>query len=1374
MWVDDDLKKQLQSNYTITSKARILAEINLNAVVAPEAIGVYQYEQTWLPLNIYAPGLEKTIFVAEDLAEIPTQLIEKGTPLLEQYFSLKECFTFRRPRAGIVYPLYFDQITPLYIENYRTAARPRNYIAGKNMAFKYWTSMKMDGLDPLNLSSATYSTSFNGYPISNACPTIVFKEIAYTNKIVVKIQTHAGTGESDDPITAKWVPSNWQVEYLTDQDQWIPAYKFPDNYEIPVDGNIELMYGPTSPLGYEDVFKLYGKIEFKNEVNKIPAEYLHTGMSYVLNDSSIYLYDGTGWVEQSLVYGWIDGTDDPFQYTVDEIVDPDPKQFLAIKGVRLFVRAMALPEIPFDLIELSPRLQLDITKYVDTYDIDKSLGLSTDLPISDLSNDVGSLTLINYNLAFSKLNLYDPETGKGSLISKYMNDHTKILLYTAIKSDPILWKYIPIKTMYVEYWPIADPGTGDLIVSMRDYFIFMESLPAPDLFYTDVAMTYVMATLFDNVGITNYAFIGFNQFNDINFPYFFCNESQSVLDVLSDLVHSARCGVYFDEYNNLIVASKDYLSGVDRTKNIDLNGKNTDTELTDIESITIGKRVTYNDGEILYSPKFIQKQPINLEMAFRVGKDQKYLYEPVKLWQLGEKDSENEYTSVNKNIGSFALTSVLLNENLSDEVPTYDEATNTYRHFTIDVGITAWYINRFSGYFYANGEIIRYDGVQYRISGGKNAGDVWIRSVQEYNNYIRNIPWNGWIDVTGKVRVWTEVENGKLTRHGRGYFKTPVMNHTTGGDEYWTKSVNFEALEMEHKVLFNPCDAVSFTDYNIAVNPNDRWVGSGKPGTRAPAPTFQLTSSFTNDQKLNNIKASALNWKGPAQSESLNNRTINYFRRPFEPGVNYQRFGCRMRIVGEPVSTDNGISQQPDGRLKLFGSDAAAGGLALFTDDKRQGYFLEVVAFSNDMDSLKIDCPEGYGSETHNLVFYKVMSVRLEDGSIVSMPFKLWAADIPLALDSGKFILEDAAHNSVNNVVDLEVECYRNEFDIYYNGKKLGTAVDDVNSMILQNAKYFDEATNDQFNGDDNKNIIRSVPQLNRDSKFWGPFIRGDSRVLFEHLWAAENKTPTNETETDTPEIFGEIELDNNFGTTQIDSIYRRHSLSGFVNKGMLTNFVNDGNKYNIYYEEFGTILRECFLVDARYTEAFPTLYARILPTVDMANPFAISQEQLGPYGTEFVIFNVADKMIILDEGSEVIIKGIAISQEAKAQITVDQFVRKSQKDEVRPGLTSAILESRRRNGKKAFAAIESGLYIQSSAIAEQILDWALRYFTAEKLQCNATIFANPMIQLADIVEFHGLAGKTIKDGTVMIVESIGYSHDSTGPKMTVGLRQVL
>jgi len=414
MWQDEELLQQLDVNFMIPTAAKITAEFNINATATPLEMGTYTRAMGYKPYGSWleSPPQDHYFFIKyiEPLDDMPLTLMNSKASLMDEYFSLKDCFKFRRPRAGILYTQFPSALVPVYIEDYKTSKRPRHYIVGKDMEFKYWNSSVLDRYGE-QYSGISHTSDFNdaelGYSIQDTAPYIVYKTLQFANKIVVKMQTYNGERIDDvDPIADMWrIPNKWDIEYLDEQLRWRPVKSFTPDDVIPTDGHIELMYGVTAPLGYEDTFRLYGSIEYLDELNKIPMEQRHIGMAYKYHEVSLYIWDGTTWVAQSIKYGWIHTGEDVFEYTIEDIVNPNSKEFIKLRGLRLVIYSMSMPGIPFELIELSPRLQVNIRSYVDSFELTKSLGVNADsLPFGELSNDLGSMELLNYDGAFTSQN----------------------------------------------------------------------------------------------------------------------------------------------------------------------------------------------------------------------------------------------------------------------------------------------------------------------------------------------------------------------------------------------------------------------------------------------------------------------------------------------------------------------------------------------------------------------------------------------------------------------------------------------------------------------------------------------------------------------------------------------------------------------------------------------------------------------------------------------------------------------------------------------------------------------------------------------------------------------------------------------------------
>ena len=176
-------------------------------------------------------------------------------------------------------------------------------------------------------------------------------------------------------------------------------------------------------------------------------------------------------------------------------------------------------------------------------------------------------------------------------------------------------------------------------------------------------------------------------------------------------------------------------------------------------------------------------------------------------------------------------------------------------------------------------------------------------------------------------------------------------------------------------------------------------------------------------------------------------------------------------------------------------------------------------------------------------------------------------------------------------------------------------------------------------------------------------FTRGSSRVMFENIYAITNnyskttsgKNTSAELNTPFNSIFDPDEIDTN-------ESFRKYALSGVIQGTMLSGVDQSSPpEYNIYFDEFGTIMREVASFNIKYDKAYPALFAKLSPTFNRIKGYTTSGFYADSYGAEFLIFNATDKALVLDEtsGNYLKIQGITFTQDTTHELTVDEFFKK-------------------------------------------------------------------------------------------------------------------
>jgi len=1518
MWIDPQKKltDYLEQTSTLKVESLIIAEWNMNDFQSIKQYGTYRYRPTAsaskyvnLPTISYDPDdiadnydqSERSFFTYSDFVQNNDEpvLFEKADVDRELYFDLKECFDPFRPRSGINKLLYFND---KYIDNVKSAKRPRYYMASRYDKFKYWNSYRTQVIDnvvtEVGISSVAnppnkLSGEIIGYYIHDTCPFVVYDAPIPTNRIVIKMQTNIGQNSLgtfttpsginiSDPLANRSlssIPKRWRVQYLDLKNNWVTAQIFDENSKrsdgseiIDWDGYVELAYGVKIPEVFRSTFHF---VEYLNDNSILPPRGRNHGEAYIVGvtqnfPGTLYIWNNTigNWYIETASYGFslYESNDTKKMGIISSLTNPQFfnlygddifTELAFIKGIRVVVETMIASDQTFNLIEISPRLRINISNYAESFQVTKSTGNdSTQLPVGGLLASNGTMSLMNFDDAFT-LNNFDKtkETGLfnnnlGSLVSKYLKPNVKFDFYEIVLDVSGYDKYIPMQSMYAETFPNAINGMGQISVTLRDQFFRFETTKAPEIFLTDTTVTSAIAMLLDNAGFSNYIFKGFDdlisqeintnitidyptfyppipsvtpplttdpylingvkisnedawnrywqlarQYNfvpvsnlitnldkqkfyasleDPVIPYFFVGPEVSLAQALSNIASATQTAMFFDEYNNFVVMPKEYyLPNADDSKrktDLVLYGHTNEKSLPNIINVNAAEEQIYNSGVIRYTIKYIQKVFSKLSEARFSSEDRTYVYKPVLLWEVGSNTEQRAQNDQSGQTNGYALTAVPLKTTLPATIPTVS-TNGIIQNNIIDVGENVNWIGRFQGYFYANGEIIRYDAVEYKVTSTttsltSNNGTVWITSNRDYQKYFSSLPFKGKIFPTGNVRIFVEpyyiqynsgsasyttedvkYKPGEVERHGRGQFGTEIVEHQAGLPSYWSDNNNVRGLEMDNAKTYlfstTPTENLTFPaqgDFSASVGQQNAFAQRSK---RNGVIKNFLRKSYPTDNVIKDlispisgtVQSSALVFTGPTASATTNypSEKINFISYVYkELDSAYKHYGTRMRIIGkyerseENIQTPNNGTQavpyytiQPEDASEKVSINGGSGGIAVgLNTSTNQGYFFEIVALTsgNIQQYNKIDESTGkYQSVLHNIIFYKIYN---SGGK--ATPRKLWGGLASVIVDEGNFVgqdrvgLEDKA-----TVYDLSVE-YQNlangarRFYLYINNKLI--------QMVDDNAPL-----------PEYKNIAL--------------FVRGESQCMFENVYALQSIISANSGETVISEIKDMFYSDE----IKTSEVFRKYAVSGFVKASYLTGIsANSSSKYKIYFEEFGTILRECAYFNIKYDKAYPALRAIIAPTFNRERGYAISGFRAFAYGAEFLIFNTTDKPISLDEstGNYLRILGITFTQETKAELTVDDFFKRkssfsnpTQKNNIIQSPAYAdkiyddILTSRKKFGKKEFS-IDSE-YIQSQDDANKLMEWIMTKTLRKRLKVSLVAFGVPHLQLGDLVSIN-------------------------------------
>ncbi len=1064
MFQNDELKNHLETSFSVESATAVVAEWNMNNPDNIQKIGNYRYRKnsaqySVLPNifdaydsgNFYTGATDADIGIQDGFEEDGTtpQIFIYPKDKEKMLYSLEDCLKPFRPRSGINKLSYFNN-KYLSFPNVNMFLRPRYYMPTKDDEFKYWRSYRTETDSITNISSE-YGVSKNSaagivgnHTIEDTNPFVVYKEPVPANRIVVKLQTNIGSIDLgpfrspggltiDDPFfgeSRKTVPSRFKVEYLNELDQWVAAYSFDetslrDDNTSPIfnaDGHLSLEYGIEIPSEYKNNFVLVDTIR-----SAVTLPVINTlGRAYLVVSTEnskgvLHIFNGEDYDTITPSYRWFIGSDELYENThfVTDFTNPSYyvenendnntyREFVFLKGIRLVVETMNIPNTTLELIEISPRLVANLSNSIIAFDITKAAAdlASSALPVGQIMAGTGSLSLFDNDQSFNPNNEWSFDSQSGSIIAKHIQKNIKFVFYDVIKNVNDSNYYVPIKTLYSEGFPERNAQTGETTLTLRDFYFYFESLKAPRILLTEVSLSQAICILLDSIGFSNYVFKRKTNSLDPVIPNFFIPPEQSIAETLAQLSRATQSAMFFDEYNNFVVMTKEYIldESTERSLDTTIYGSSVDGKLPNIIEISSQDKSVFNAGTINFTSRQIARTAGTIQQNKFV--DRSYIYKPSLLWEAAGSSKTSSANAGDQT--GYVLSALPLNTDLSDSVPTVSVNGELINN-TFDVGENAYWIARFQGLLYSNGEIIKYDAVEYNVSG---IGDVWISDNLEYQNYFSKIPFNGKIYPTGLVRIFADpyyetitgitiTENdtlidapiklkpGEVLSHGRGQFGTPVVSHKAGLDAYWTNNDNIQGCEMRSDLLFT-------TDFNPSL-PTTELGEAGVAKTTAEKTQRNgiirnfLSSKYSTETDVSSLKttkaatiqSSALVMNGPSFAPASTPRDhISYVHKKLNKA--YKHFGTRLRIIGKVEAAGNRSQSIVGGMtyLNIAGTDptqtisvgGGSAGINLVNPLTNNGYYFEIAALTTSNIEELIEKNDNGEATTlvENILFYKI------------------------------------------------------------------------------------------------------------------------------------------------------------------------------------------------------------------------------------------------------------------------------------------------------------------------------------------------------------------------------------------------------------------
>ena len=538
------------------------------------------------------------------------------------------------------------------------------------------------------------------------------------------------------------------------------------------------------------------------------------------------------------------------------------------------------------LVEISPRLEIDLTDFVQGVSISKSLdGSNSALPISSLNTNDASITLsgIPAMNGSTIVPIFSSQSDQTStILSNMLRKNVKFYVnfnlasYSSLASGSATPStYIPGGVFYSDSW--SENDIQDVTVQCFDVSRYLQSTPVPDYVANLKSVFDIITNILDLAGFTDYDYdslysICNNKSAPLDLSYYYCNSKDStIIDALNQIFVAYQIGAYIDEYGIMKFLS---------LQNI-LSSTTYALSLSEADITQGGLSVSTNPkpGKIslrYQTPKIKQSPDVNNVARADIKDSPSFIYTTSNdvVWQQQTMDSVG-FNYINADMSATENKFNINKNDLLDIFHTFNMSND--------------------GFAFIENEIVSFTYKEYSISNinGSNATLVSIRNnlelSAEINRFIKNH------NVGLKVSDGTEktdydvliTPTGNITNVQRGLFGT-------------TPSAHARISNLASKGL---SEATINSGYSISSSSSNT----------------SIVNNQTQDSKLPDLKKIRLQSSGT-------NKTVVF--PTTETSAGYQTYSAKFDMPGQNVSAAGLV-------FNMASSSSTAG-----------AYFVELIKFN--------------------------------------------------------------------------------------------------------------------------------------------------------------------------------------------------------------------------------------------------------------------------------------------------------------------------------------------------------------------------------------------------------------------------------------------
>jgi hypothetical protein len=404
---------------------------------------------------------------------------------------------------------------------------------------------------------------------------------------------------------------------------------------------------------------------------------------------------------------------------------------MSIDGIKVSTTAMNVSDGYLAIIEMSPRLVVDVTDFLQEYSAEENFSEEDNLaPVGLISANSGSATFLNTGNDFEPRNT----SGVTAKIADLVKRYTELRVTTTINAETI-----KMVRMLVDKWSVQEGDTAE--AELYDEATPLQNTDCPEILYQNVTPFTAAVRLLDAAGFTKVRLRKLSSEKEPTLNFFFTTKDETVWEALQELFRTFQYSAFFDEDGYLNIATNEWMFGRSTpswTFRADASGP----DLPDIMEHSEESTEPANKAVVTFTPLNSSRNN-----------------DPGNSSAVRNSDSVAFVRLANRILYS-PERGVLLGCTLLDQTM---DSTQTYAYIlNTSLNNVSW--GAFAGHFIVDQEVIKFDGLEYSFNNSGVVTTVVVKNSNELSEVISR--------ATGKVQF-----TGKLCNLVRGQFGTAAVAH---------------------------------------------------------------------------------------------------------------------------------------------------------------------------------------------------------------------------------------------------------------------------------------------------------------------------------------------------------------------------------------------------------------------------------------------------------------------------------------------------------------------------------------------------------------------------------------------------------------------